>query len=56
MAGVAVIGLSLGQVGMLGLVVACLWALLGLRVGRRYASAIPPDAVVSPAPSPAATR
>lgn len=51
MAGVAVIGLTLGQVGVLGLVVACLWALLGLRVGRTYAPAIPPDAEASSVPA-----
>lgn len=42
MAGVAAIGLHLGQVGVLGLVVASLWAMLGFRVGRTYATDIPP--------------
>jgi AAA family ATP:ADP antiporter len=50
MAGVAAIGLSLGQVGLLGLVVATAWALLGLWVGRTY-STIPPGAAPSAATS-----
>lgn len=53
MAGVAAIGLHLGQVGMIGLVVASLWAMLGLRVGRTYGRpvtpAAPPAAPVEPA-------
>jgi AAA family ATP:ADP antiporter len=56
MAAVALIGLSLGQVGVLGLVVACLWALLGLRVGRTYAPAIPPDAGAPGVPASTLTR
>jgi ATP:ADP antiporter, AAA family len=37
MAGVAVIGLQLGQVAIIGITVAALWAVLGLWVGRTYA-------------------
>lgn len=56
MAGVAAIGLSLGQVGILGLVVAALWALLGLRVGRTYATSLPADTREAAVATPTAVR
>ncbi len=54
MAGVAAIGLHLGQIGLLGLVVASLWALLGFRVGRTYATQPAPVDTSSAVARPAA--
>lgn len=45
MAGVIALAMPLGQVALIGLVVAGLWALLGLRVGRTYAVR---DEIVAP--------
>jgi AAA family ATP:ADP antiporter len=56
MAGVAAIGLQLGQIGVIGLVVASLWALLGLRVGRVYGIRDNPDPGAPAADEPAALR
>lgn len=53
MAGVAAIGLQLGQVGLIGLAVAACWALLGLRVGRTYGGRARADVQTSEAPAPA---